>query len=122
MDSLQPVVNTVSLTKVFWSDLDVELHQTALDIRGADGELGRRSVSPCQHQVVTAFAQGQIQTAQERLQISIHVQDHFPQQRRAPTYFISQARGRSGDQADQVSGLLRPQLLALDEFGEHAIG
>ena len=28
-----------SVTKVFWSDLDVELHQTALDIRGADGEL-----------------------------------------------------------------------------------
>lgn len=28
-----------SVTKVFWSDLDVELHQTALDLRGADGEL-----------------------------------------------------------------------------------
>ncbi len=28
-----------SVTKVFWSDLDVDLHQTALDIRGADGEL-----------------------------------------------------------------------------------
>lgn len=28
-----------SVTKVFWSDLDVELHQTALDIRGAEGEL-----------------------------------------------------------------------------------
>ncbi len=28
-----------SITKVFWSDLDVALHQTALDIRGADGEL-----------------------------------------------------------------------------------
>jgi alkylation response protein AidB-like acyl-CoA dehydrogenase len=28
-----------SVTKVFWSDLDVALHQTALDIRGADGEL-----------------------------------------------------------------------------------
>jgi alkylation response protein AidB-like acyl-CoA dehydrogenase len=27
-----------SVTKVFWSDLDVSLHQTALDIRGADGE------------------------------------------------------------------------------------
>jgi alkylation response protein AidB-like acyl-CoA dehydrogenase len=24
---------------VFWSDLDVALHQTALDMRGADGEL-----------------------------------------------------------------------------------
>jgi alkylation response protein AidB-like acyl-CoA dehydrogenase len=28
-----------SVTKVFWSDLDVEIHQTALDIRGAAGEL-----------------------------------------------------------------------------------
>ncbi|HZU46876.1 MAG TPA: acyl-CoA dehydrogenase family protein [Mycobacterium sp.] len=28
-----------SMTKVFWSDLDVALHQTALEIRGADGEL-----------------------------------------------------------------------------------
>jgi alkylation response protein AidB-like acyl-CoA dehydrogenase len=28
-----------SVTKVFWSDLDVELHQTAIDLRGADGEL-----------------------------------------------------------------------------------
>src|SRR5262249_48490734 len=28
-----------SVTKVFWSELDVALHQTALDIRGADGEL-----------------------------------------------------------------------------------
>lgn len=28
-----------SVTKVFWSDLDVALHQTALDLRGADGEL-----------------------------------------------------------------------------------
>ncbi|KGI70003.1 acyl-CoA dehydrogenase family protein [Mycolicibacterium rufum] len=28
-----------SITKVFWSDLDVSLHQTALDLRGADGEL-----------------------------------------------------------------------------------
>ncbi|HEU4362989.1 MAG TPA: acyl-CoA dehydrogenase family protein, partial [Mycobacterium sp.] len=28
-----------SVTKVFWSDLDVALHQTALDIGGADGEL-----------------------------------------------------------------------------------
>jgi alkylation response protein AidB-like acyl-CoA dehydrogenase len=28
-----------SVTKVFWSDLDVAIHQTALDIRGADGEL-----------------------------------------------------------------------------------
>jgi alkylation response protein AidB-like acyl-CoA dehydrogenase len=27
-----------SVTKVFWSDLDVSLHETALDIRGADGE------------------------------------------------------------------------------------
>ncbi len=25
--------------KVFWSDLDVAVHQTALDIRGADAEL-----------------------------------------------------------------------------------
>lgn len=28
-----------SVTKVFWSDLDVALHQTALDLRGSDGEL-----------------------------------------------------------------------------------
>jgi alkylation response protein AidB-like acyl-CoA dehydrogenase len=28
-----------SVTKVFWSDLDVAMHQTALEIRGADGEL-----------------------------------------------------------------------------------
>lgn len=28
-----------SVTKVFWSDLDVEIHQTALDMQGADGEL-----------------------------------------------------------------------------------
>jgi alkylation response protein AidB-like acyl-CoA dehydrogenase len=28
-----------SVTKVFWSDLDVALHQTALEIRSADGEL-----------------------------------------------------------------------------------
>lgn len=28
-----------SVTKVFWSDLDVALHETALDIRGADGEI-----------------------------------------------------------------------------------
>lgn len=28
-----------SVTKVFWSDLDVALHQTALDLRGTDGEL-----------------------------------------------------------------------------------
>jgi alkylation response protein AidB-like acyl-CoA dehydrogenase len=28
-----------SVTKVFWSDLDVTLHQTALELRGADGEL-----------------------------------------------------------------------------------
>ncbi|HYB37735.1 MAG TPA: acyl-CoA dehydrogenase family protein [Mycobacterium sp.] len=28
-----------SVTKVFWSDLDVALHQTALDIQGADAEL-----------------------------------------------------------------------------------
>jgi alkylation response protein AidB-like acyl-CoA dehydrogenase len=28
-----------SVTKVFWSDLDIALHQTALDIRGADAEL-----------------------------------------------------------------------------------
>jgi alkylation response protein AidB-like acyl-CoA dehydrogenase len=28
-----------SVTKVFWSDLDVALHQSALDLRGADGEL-----------------------------------------------------------------------------------
>jgi alkylation response protein AidB-like acyl-CoA dehydrogenase len=27
------------VTKVFWSDLDVAIHQTALDMRGADGEL-----------------------------------------------------------------------------------
>lgn len=28
-----------SVTKVFWSELDVDIHQTALDLRGADGEL-----------------------------------------------------------------------------------
>jgi alkylation response protein AidB-like acyl-CoA dehydrogenase len=28
-----------SVTKVFWSDLDVAIHQTALDLRGADAEL-----------------------------------------------------------------------------------
>ena len=28
-----------SVTKVFWSDLDIAVHQTALDIRGADAEL-----------------------------------------------------------------------------------
>ena len=28
-----------SVTKVFWSDLDVDIHQTALDLLGADGEL-----------------------------------------------------------------------------------
>ncbi|KAA0104206.1 acyl-CoA dehydrogenase family protein [Mycolicibacterium sp. P1-5] len=28
-----------SVTKVFWSDLDVALHQTALELRGADAEL-----------------------------------------------------------------------------------
>ena len=28
-----------SMTKVFWSDLDVDIHQTALDLRGADAEL-----------------------------------------------------------------------------------
>lgn len=28
-----------SITKVFWSDLDVDIHQTALDLRAADGEL-----------------------------------------------------------------------------------
>jgi alkylation response protein AidB-like acyl-CoA dehydrogenase len=28
-----------SVTKVFWSDLDVALHQTALDLRAADSEL-----------------------------------------------------------------------------------
>jgi alkylation response protein AidB-like acyl-CoA dehydrogenase len=28
-----------SVTKVFWSDLDVEIHQTALDMMGADAEL-----------------------------------------------------------------------------------
>jgi alkylation response protein AidB-like acyl-CoA dehydrogenase len=28
-----------SVTKVFWSELDVAMHQTALEIRGADGEL-----------------------------------------------------------------------------------
>ncbi len=31
-----------SVTKVFWSDLDVGLHQTALDLRGPDGELDDR--------------------------------------------------------------------------------
>jgi alkylation response protein AidB-like acyl-CoA dehydrogenase len=28
-----------SVTKVFWSDLDVALHQTALDLQGSDAEL-----------------------------------------------------------------------------------
>lgn len=28
-----------SVTKVFWSDLDVAIHQTACDLRGSDGEL-----------------------------------------------------------------------------------
>ncbi|BBY86430.1 acyl-CoA dehydrogenase family protein [Mycolicibacterium tokaiense] len=28
-----------SVTKVFWSELDVDIHQAALDLRGADGEL-----------------------------------------------------------------------------------
>lgn len=28
-----------SVTKVFWSDLDVDIHQTALDLRATDGEL-----------------------------------------------------------------------------------
>ena len=28
-----------SVTKVFWSDLDVALHQTAVDLLGPDGEL-----------------------------------------------------------------------------------
>jgi alkylation response protein AidB-like acyl-CoA dehydrogenase len=28
-----------SVTKVFWSELDVAIHQTALEIRGADGEV-----------------------------------------------------------------------------------
>lgn len=28
-----------SLNKIFWSDLDVALHETALDLLGADGEL-----------------------------------------------------------------------------------
>jgi alkylation response protein AidB-like acyl-CoA dehydrogenase len=28
-----------SVTKVFWSDLDIAVHQCALDMRGADGEL-----------------------------------------------------------------------------------
>lgn len=28
-----------SVTKVFWSDLDIALHQTACELRGADGEL-----------------------------------------------------------------------------------
>ena len=27
------------MTKVFWSELDVDLHQTALDLRGPDAEL-----------------------------------------------------------------------------------
>jgi alkylation response protein AidB-like acyl-CoA dehydrogenase len=31
-----------SVTKVFWSDLDVELHQAALDLLNADGELTSR--------------------------------------------------------------------------------
>lgn len=31
-----------SVTKAFWSELDVEIHQTALDLRGADGELTSR--------------------------------------------------------------------------------
>jgi alkylation response protein AidB-like acyl-CoA dehydrogenase len=28
-----------SVTKVFWSDLDVAIHQSALDLAGADGEV-----------------------------------------------------------------------------------
>ena len=28
-----------SVTKVFWSDLDVAINQTALDLQGADAEL-----------------------------------------------------------------------------------
>ena len=28
-----------SVTKVFWSDLDVAINQTALDLQGAEGEL-----------------------------------------------------------------------------------
>jgi alkylation response protein AidB-like acyl-CoA dehydrogenase len=28
-----------SVTKVFWSDLDVAIHQTALELRGPDAEL-----------------------------------------------------------------------------------
>ena len=31
-----------SVTKAFWSELDVAIHQTALDLRGADGELTSR--------------------------------------------------------------------------------
>ena len=34
-----------SVTKVFWSDLDVALHQTALDMRGADGRTGREETT-----------------------------------------------------------------------------
>ena len=36
-----------SVTKVFWSDLDVEIHQTALDMRGADGELDDAGPTGC---------------------------------------------------------------------------
>jgi len=28
-----------SVNKVFWSELDIALHETALDLRGAEGEI-----------------------------------------------------------------------------------
>ena len=40
-----------SITKVFWSDLDVALHQTALDLQGADAEL----VDPWVHGLLFAL-------------------------------------------------------------------
>ena len=36
-----------SVTKVFWSDLDVAMHQTALDLRGPDGELAGAWTDGC---------------------------------------------------------------------------
>ncbi|WP_262985120.1 acyl-CoA dehydrogenase family protein, partial [Nocardia cerradoensis] len=31
-----------SITKVFWSELDIAMHETALDVLGADAELAGR--------------------------------------------------------------------------------
>ena len=37
----------VSVTKVFWSELDVALHQTALDLRGPEAEVESRWIDGC---------------------------------------------------------------------------